>query len=194
MLIPPGLDQLPDTTSFEEGILWLFHVAGNNKSHLVYAKRQVILPAFKQIWSLSTSVHRSDQTSNFTDIGTAGDWPTHALTRTDMTQLEGAFRNRTFAPNKQIIYHAGHNTHVILNIPVTSIKCYLMEKKTHGMTLVDFQLDAQNSYLFTYIHTFIKILYLYPAHLQEVYVVISTIFNVINILYYFNNQINLAII
>jgi len=43
------------------------------------------------------------------------------------------------------------------------------------ITLVDFQLDAQNSYLFTY-NTFIKILYTcfkhYLAHLQEVYVVI----------------------
>jgi len=43
------------------------------------------------------------------------------------------------------------------------------------MTLVDLQLDTQNSYLFIY-NTFIKILYIfkkhYPAHLQEVYVVI----------------------
>jgi hypothetical protein len=36
--------------------------------------------------------------------------------------------------------------------------------------LVDLQLDAQNSYLCTY-NTFIKILYNYPAHLQEIYVV-----------------------
>jgi hypothetical protein len=42
------------------------------------------------------------------------------------------------------------------------------------VALVDSQLDAQNSYLFTF-NTFIKILYIfehYPAHLQEVYVVI----------------------
>jgi len=41
--------------------------------------------------------------------------------------------------------------------------------------LVVFQLDAQNSYLFTY-NTFLKILYMFrehcPVHLQEVYVVI----------------------
>jgi hypothetical protein len=43
-----------------------------------------------------------------------------------------------------------------------------------SITLVYFQLDAQNSHLFTY-NTFIKILYMfehYPALLQEVYVVI----------------------
>ena len=43
-----------------------------------------------------------------------------------------------------------------------------------SITLVDLQLDAQNSCLFTY-NTFIKILYMfehYPAHLQEVYFVI----------------------
>jgi len=43
-----------------------------------------------------------------------------------------------------------------------------------SITLVDLQLDAQNSYLFTY-NTFIKILYMFrplPAHLQEVHVVI----------------------
>jgi hypothetical protein len=39
-----------------------------------------------------------------------------------------------------------------------------------GFTLLDLQLDAQNSYLFTY-NTFIKILYMFRAHLQEVYVV-----------------------
>ena len=32
----------------------------------------------------------------------------------------------------------------------------------HSITLVDFQLDAQNSYLFTY-NTFIKILYMFRA-------------------------------
>jgi hypothetical protein len=40
--------------------------------------------------------------------------------------------------------------------------------------LVELQLDAQNSYLFTY-NAFIKILYIFralPAHLQKVYVVI----------------------
>ena len=40
-----------------------------------------------------------------------------------------------------------------------------------SITLVDFQLDAQNSYLFIY-NTFIKILYMFralPSHLQEVY-------------------------
>jgi len=43
-----------------------------------------------------------------------------------------------------------------------------------SITLVDFQLDAQNSYLFT-CNTFIKsstCFEHYPAHLQEVYVVI----------------------
>jgi len=43
-----------------------------------------------------------------------------------------------------------------------------------SITLVDLQLDAQISCLFTY-NTFIKILYMFrglPAHLQEVYVVI----------------------
>jgi hypothetical protein len=43
-----------------------------------------------------------------------------------------------------------------------------------GLTLVDFQRDAQNSYLFIY-NTFIKSSLCfehYPAHLQEVYVVI----------------------
>jgi uncharacterized membrane protein len=35
-------------------------------------------------------------------------------------------------------------------------------KKTAGLTLVNFQLDAQNSYLFTY-NTFIKILYMFRA-------------------------------
>jgi hypothetical protein len=43
-----------------------------------------------------------------------------------------------------------------------------------SITLVDLQLDAQNSYLFTY-NTFIKIVYMFraiPVHLQEVYVVI----------------------
>ena len=43
-----------------------------------------------------------------------------------------------------------------------------------SITLVNFQLDAQNSYLFIY-NTFIKILYMFralpPAHLEEVYVV-----------------------
>jgi hypothetical protein len=42
-----------------------------------------------------------------------------------------------------------------------------------SITLVDLQLDTQNSYLFTY-NTFIKILYMFrhfPAHLREVYVV-----------------------
>jgi len=44
--------------------------------------------------------------------------------------------------------------------------------KLQKLALVDLQLDAQNSCLFTY-NTFIKILYMhYPAHLQEVYVVI----------------------
>jgi len=37
-------------------------------------------------------------------------------------------------------------------------------------TLVDLQLDVQNSYLFTY-NTFIKILYIFQAHIR-VYVVI----------------------
>jgi len=46
-----------------------------------------------------------------------------------------------------------------------------------ALTLVDFQLDAQNSYLFIYLH----IIHLlksstcfehYPAHLQEAYVII----------------------
>ena len=44
-----------------------------------------------------------------------------------------------------------------------------------SITLVNLQLDAQNSYLFTY-NTFIKTLYMFRAlpcsHLQEVYVVI----------------------
>jgi hypothetical protein len=39
-----------------------------------------------------------------------------------------------------------------------------------SITLVDLQLDAQNSCLFTY-NTFIKILYMFRAHLQEVYFV-----------------------
>jgi hypothetical protein len=43
------------------------------------------------------------------------------------------------------------------------------------MTLVDLQLDAQNSYLFLYIIHLLKsstCFEYYPAHLQEVYVVI----------------------
>jgi hypothetical protein len=32
----------------------------------------------------------------------------------------------------------------------------------HSITLVDFQIDAQNSYLFIY-NTYIKILYMFPA-------------------------------
>jgi len=43
-----------------------------------------------------------------------------------------------------------------------------------NVTLVDLQLDAQNTYLFTY-NTFIKILYMFRAllcHLQEIYVII----------------------
>ena len=48
-----------------------------------------------------------------------------------------------------------------------------------SVTLVDFQLDIQNSYLFI-CNRFIKILYMfrpYPAHLQEVYVVIVYIYS-----------------
>ena len=35
-------------------------------------------------------------------------------------------------------------------------------KQTHALTLVDFQLDSQNSYLFTY-NTVMKILYMFRA-------------------------------
>jgi hypothetical protein len=42
-----------------------------------------------------------------------------------------------------------------------------------GITLIDLQLDAQNSYLFTYnLLKSSKCFEHYPAHLQEVYVVI----------------------
>jgi len=57
------------------------------------------------------------------------------------------------------------------------VPCRVEDKPKHTLrTLVDFQLDAQNSYLFIYLH----IIHLlksstcferYPAHLQEVYVV-----------------------
>jgi len=82
----------------------------NNKSYIVHANFQVILPAFNQIRSFPC-FHRSHQKSNFTDIDKVGVGLTHELTKTDMTQLEGAFRNCTFAPNKQIISHGGHNKH-----------------------------------------------------------------------------------
>jgi len=53
----------------------------------------------------------------------------------------------------------------------------------HSITLVNLQLDAQNSYLFIYIYIYIYIYIIhllksstcfehYPAHLQDVYVVI----------------------
>jgi hypothetical protein len=51
-------------------------------------------------------------------------------------------------------------------------------KKNVIISLFDLQLDAKNSYLFIY-NTFIKILYMfraYPAHLQEIYVVIVYIY------------------
>jgi hypothetical protein len=40
--------------------------------------------------------------------------------------------------------------------------CALVKKELRSITLVDFQLDAQNSYLFIY-NTFIKILYMFQA-------------------------------
>ena len=40
--------------------------------------------------------------------------------------------------------------------------CYRVSQTGHSTSLVDFQLDAQNSYSFTY-NTFIKILYMFRA-------------------------------
>ena len=42
------------------------------------------------------------------------------------------------------------------------LSCALVKKELRSITLVDFQLDAQNSYLFIY-NTFIKILYMFQA-------------------------------
>ena len=63
-----------------------------------------------------------------------------------------------------------------------------------NITLVNLQLDAQNSYLFTY-NTFIKILYMFRAlPCSSSGGLRHNCIYVINILYYFNDQINLAII
>jgi len=48
------------------------------------------------------------------------------------------------------------------HVPETSIFCNTAVRTSNFITLIDFQLDAQNSYLFIY-NTFIKILYMFWA-------------------------------
>jgi hypothetical protein len=54
------------------------------------------------------------------------------------------------------------NNYKKLDKPITKARLDEWLTVHHSITLVDLQLDAQNSYLFTY-NTFIKILYMFRA-------------------------------
>jgi hypothetical protein len=53
----------------------------------------------------------------------------------------------------------GHAAHLFCQMYTYNLDDFTVH---HGITLVDLQLDAQNSYLFAY-NTFIKILYMFRA-------------------------------
>jgi len=63
----------------------------------------------------------------------------------------------------EVYWYTGWRFNVYGSVHRKYILIYIQQDETlHSLTLVNFQLDAQNSYLFTY-NTFIKILYTFRA-------------------------------